>query len=268
MWSAECGMSVEGRARGSKLHCNSAFHTPHSAFCCLRCWPAAPRPRWIRRAVGEPSTPPTSASTSGPRIATWRCWKPARRSARTPSSPASCTRRAVSWISPWATTSMRRTGSPRFFPRAASRFSPRRPRATTASCSSTAGCVSSRRTSSRTSFTSTARGGSGARCNTCSAALPDCSPTSISRAGRSRDSRRTTSQNSRTVAGCGAASTRRCSPRIARPAPRARRGTPCCSRAGPTASSRMRTAAASCIRWPASRETRWCRAWSRRRRAS
>jgi len=51
-------------------------------------------------------------------------------------------------------------------------------------------------------------------------------------------------------------------------ASRARRGMPCCSRAGPMGLSRMRTAAASCIRSRASRATRWCRASSRRRRAS
>src|SRR5205807_793215 len=76
------------------------------------------------------------------------------------------------------------------------------------------------------SFTSTARRGSGARCSKCSAGLPACFPTSISRAGRSRDSRRITSRDSPTAAGSGAASTRRCSPRLARPAPRARRAAP------------------------------------------
>ncbi|PYP70498.1 MAG: hypothetical protein DMD36_06500, partial [Gemmatimonadetes bacterium] len=112
MRNAEFGMrnvrvGVLGR---TTLPCNCAFRNPHSAFffhsafrishsafSFWSCSPGAPFPKSIRPGAGAPCTPRISGSTSDRSIASWRCSKPARRSAHTGSSPPSSTRRARSW---------------------------------------------------------------------------------------------------------------------------------------------------------------------------
>src|SRR6266567_4433631 len=131
MGNAECGMSVEARAHGSNLPCNSAFRIPHSAFCWSCCSPAAPRLRSIRLVVGAPYTRPISASTSAPPTAMPRSRRRARRSGPTNCSRRSCTPRVAWWTSRWPTISTRRTASRRCFPATGSPSTPRRRRVTT-----------------------------------------------------------------------------------------------------------------------------------------